>query len=140
MVAAFGHDVATTVTPAPRRRHRNRPSGGAILTGCVTSHPVRTAMAKDAGQGRGGSNPVRWDARLVGGSLNPHTLVLSQAEMAARLGISRQALVGLESGAFGPAAGTSLRILANLGIVLTAFPAEAAAVPQTALGLRAPRA
>jgi len=31
-----------------------------------------------------------------------------------------------------------LRILANLGIVLMAFSAEAAADPQTALGLRAP--
>jgi DNA-binding XRE family transcriptional regulator len=62
---------------------------------------------------------------------------LSQAEMAARLGISRQTLVGLEAGAEGTAAGTLLRILADLGIVLIAFPAEAAADPQTALGLRA---
>jgi DNA-binding XRE family transcriptional regulator len=65
---------------------------------------------------------------------------LSQAEMAARLGISRQTLVGLEAGAEGTAAGTLLRILADLGIVLMAFPAEAAADPQTALGLQAPSA
>lgn len=53
--AAFGHDVATTVTPAVRPRHRNRSSGGAIRAGCVTSHPVRAAQAKNtAGQGRGG--------------------------------------------------------------------------------------
>jgi DNA-binding XRE family transcriptional regulator len=65
---------------------------------------------------------------------------LSQAEMAARLGISRQTLVGLEAGAEGTAAGTLLRILADLGIVLMAFPAEAAADPQMALGLRAPPA
>ena len=65
---------------------------------------------------------------------------LSQADMAARLGISRQTLVGLEAGAEGTAAGTLLRILADLGIVLMAFPAAAAADPQTALGLRAPLA
>ena len=53
MVAAFGHDVATTVTPAARRGHRNRPSVGANRAAFVTSHPVLTAMAKDpAGQGR----------------------------------------------------------------------------------------
>jgi len=56
------------------------------------------------------------------------------------LGISRQTLVGLEAGAEGTAAGTLLRILADLGIVLMAFPAEAAADPQTALGLQAPPA
>jgi transcriptional regulator with XRE-family HTH domain len=63
---------------------------------------------------------------------------LSQADMAARLGISRQTLVGLEAGAEGSAAGTLLRILTDLGIVLIALPAQAAADPQTALGLRAP--
>jgi hypothetical protein len=48
-----GHDVATTVTPAARRGHRNRPSVGANRAAFVTSHPVLTAMAKDAaGQGR----------------------------------------------------------------------------------------
>jgi DNA-binding XRE family transcriptional regulator len=62
---------------------------------------------------------------------------LSQADMAARLGVSRQTLVGLEAGAEGTAAGTLLRILTDLGIVLIALPAQAAADPQTALGLRA---
>ena len=60
--------------------------------------------------------------------------------MAARLGLRRQTLVGLEAGAEGTAAGTLLRILADLGIVLMAFPAKAAADPQTALGLQAPPA
>lgn len=63
---------------------------------------------------------------------------LSQADMAARLGISRQTLVGLEAGAEGTAAGPLLRILTDLGIVLIALPAKAAADPQTALGLRDP--
>jgi DNA-binding XRE family transcriptional regulator len=65
---------------------------------------------------------------------------LSQADMAARLGISRQTLVGLEAGAEGTAAGTLLRILTDLGIVLIALPAQAATDPHTALGLWAPSA
>jgi transcriptional regulator with XRE-family HTH domain len=63
---------------------------------------------------------------------------LSQADMAARLGISRQTLVALEAGAEGTAAGTLLRILTDLGVVLIALPARAAADPHTALGLRTP--
>jgi DNA-binding XRE family transcriptional regulator len=63
---------------------------------------------------------------------------LSQADMATRLGISRQTLVGLEAGAEGTAAGPLLRILMDLGIVLIALPAQAATDPQTALGLRPP--
>lgn len=62
---------------------------------------------------------------------------LSQADMATRLGISRQTLVVLEGGAEGIGAGTLLRILTDLGIVLIALPARAAADPQTALGLLA---
>ena len=65
---------------------------------------------------------------------------LSQAEMAARLGVSRQTLVNLEAGAEGTAAGTLLRILTDLGIVLIALPAQAAADPQAALGFRTPSA
>ena len=60
---------------------------------------------------------------------------LSQASMAARLGMSRQQLVALEGGAEGVAAGTLLRILADLGIVVLALPAQAAADPARALGL-----
>jgi len=63
---------------------------------------------------------------------------LSQAEMATQLGISRQRLIALEAGAEGVAAGTLLRILADFGVVLLAFPAEAAADPVRALGLRMP--
>ena len=60
---------------------------------------------------------------------------LSQASMAARLGMSRQQLVALEGGAEGVAAGTLLRILADLGILVLALPAQAAADPAHALGL-----
>lgn len=63
---------------------------------------------------------------------------LSQAEMAARLGIGRQHLIALEAGAEGVAAGTLLRILGDLGVVVLAFPAEAAADPARALGLGVP--
>ena len=63
---------------------------------------------------------------------------LSQADMAARLGVSRQMLVSLEAGAEGTAAGTLLRILTDLGIVLIALPARTAADPQAALGLWRP--
>lgn len=61
---------------------------------------------------------------------------LSQVDMAVRLGISRQSLIALEAGAEGIAAGTLLRILADLGVVVVAFPAEAASAPVAALGLR----
>jgi hypothetical protein len=57
--------------------------------------------------------------------------------MATRLGISRQTLVGLETGAAGIAAGTLLRSLADLGIVVLALPAPAAADPHAALGWQA---
>ena len=60
---------------------------------------------------------------------------LSQAEMSARLGVGRQQLIALERGAEGVAAGTLLRILADLGIAVLALPAEAAADPARALGL-----
>lgn len=60
---------------------------------------------------------------------------LSQAEMAARLGVTRQHLIALEGGADGVAAGTLLRILADLGIVVLALPQQAAADPARALGL-----
>ena len=60
---------------------------------------------------------------------------LSQASMSARLGVSRQQLVALEGGAEGVAAGTLLRILADLGIVVLALPAPAAANPARALGI-----
>lgn len=63
---------------------------------------------------------------------------LSQASMAARLGVSRQQLVALEGGAEGIAAGTLLRILADLGIVVLALPAPAAANPARALGIGPP--
>jgi hypothetical protein len=49
-------------------------------------------------------------------------------------------LVGLEAGAEGTAASTLLRILTDLGVVLLALPAQAAADPQAALGLREPPA
>jgi ribosome-binding protein aMBF1 (putative translation factor) len=65
---------------------------------------------------------------------------LSQADMAARLGVSRQTLVGLEAGGTeGTAAGTLLRILTDLGVVLIARPARAAAGQQPAFGLSVPR-
>jgi len=60
---------------------------------------------------------------------------LSQASMSARLGVSRQQLVALEGGAEGVAAGTLLRILADLGIVVLALPAPVAANPTRALGI-----
>jgi len=63
---------------------------------------------------------------------------LSQASMSARLGISRQQLIALEAGAEGVAAGTLLRILADLGIVVLALPAAAAADPARALDLAPP--
>lgn len=63
---------------------------------------------------------------------------LSQASMSARLGVSRQQLVALEGGAEGVAAGTLLRILADLGIVVLALPAPAAANPARALGIGLP--
>jgi HTH-type transcriptional regulator/antitoxin HipB len=63
---------------------------------------------------------------------------LNQADMAVRLGVSRQTLVGLEAGAEGTAACTLLRILADLGIVLIALLAQAAADPHAALGLLEP--
>lgn len=61
---------------------------------------------------------------------------MSQADMATLLGLSRQSLVALEGGAEGIAAGTLLRILADLGVVVLAFPSQAAADPAAALGLR----
>lgn len=61
---------------------------------------------------------------------------LSQADMAARLGITRQHLIALEAGAEGVAAGPLLRILADLGIVVLALPRQAAADPARALGLQ----
>ena len=60
---------------------------------------------------------------------------LTQADMAAQQGISRQALVALERGAESMASGTLLRILADLGVVVLAFPAEAAADPTEAIRL-----
>ncbi len=60
---------------------------------------------------------------------------LTQAEMAARLGISRQHLVALEGGAEGARAGAVLRILAELGVVVLALPEAAMADPVAALGL-----
>jgi HTH-type transcriptional regulator/antitoxin HipB len=59
---------------------------------------------------------------------------LSQAAMAAQLGITRQHLVALEAGAEGVAAGTVLRIFVDLGVVLLALPKQAAADPAHALG------
>jgi DNA-binding XRE family transcriptional regulator len=58
---------------------------------------------------------------------------LTQADMAARLGISRQHLVALEHGAEGAAAGTVLRILAELGVVVLALPQTAMADLASAL-------
>jgi HTH-type transcriptional regulator/antitoxin HipB len=63
---------------------------------------------------------------------------LTQAEMAMRLGISRQALSALEGGAEGASAGTVLRILADLGVTVLALPAAAAVDPRRALGLERP--
>ncbi len=60
---------------------------------------------------------------------------LTQADMAARLGISRQHLVALEGGAEGAAAGTVLRLLAELGVVVLALPQTAMADVAAALGL-----
>jgi transcriptional regulator with XRE-family HTH domain len=62
---------------------------------------------------------------------------LTQADMAARLGISRQHLVALESGAEGAAAGTVLRLLAELGVVVLALPQTAMADVAAALSLPA---
>lgn len=63
---------------------------------------------------------------------------LSQADMAGRIGVTRQHLIAMEAGAEGVAAGTLLRILADLGIVVLALPREAAADPVRALGLDPP--
>jgi transcriptional regulator with XRE-family HTH domain len=60
---------------------------------------------------------------------------LTQAEMAARLGIGRQHLVALEGGAEGASAGAVLRILAELGVVVLALPEPALAEPTAAFGL-----
>ncbi len=62
---------------------------------------------------------------------------LTQADMAARLGISRQHLVALERGAEGASAGTVLRILEALGVVVLALPQTAMGDPAAALGLPA---
>jgi len=63
--------------------------------------------------------------------------VLTQADMAARLGISRQTLSALESGADGASAGLVLRLLADLGVVVLAVPAAVATDAQQGLRLTA---
>ena len=63
---------------------------------------------------------------------------LSQADMAAQLGVTRQHLIALEAGAEGVAAGSLLRILADLGVVVLALPRQAAMDPARALGLQPP--
>ncbi len=50
---------------------------------------------------------------------------LTQAAMAAQLGIGRQTLIALESGAEGASAGMVLRILTDLGVTIVALPAAA---------------
>ncbi len=60
---------------------------------------------------------------------------LTQAEMAARLGLSRQMLLALERGAEGAAIGAVLRLLADLGVVVLAFPPAALGNLPAALGL-----
>ncbi|MCB8874418.1 helix-turn-helix domain-containing protein [Acidisoma silvae] len=60
---------------------------------------------------------------------------LTQAEMADRLGMTRQMLVGLENGAEGVGIGTVLRLLADLGVTVLALPAGAMADLPEALGL-----
>jgi transcriptional regulator with XRE-family HTH domain len=45
--------------------------------------------------------------------------------MAAQLGIGRQTLIALESGAEGASAGMVLRILTDLGVTIVALPAAA---------------
>ena len=64
---------------------------------------------------------------------------LTQADMAALLGLGRQTLIALEKGADGTAAGTVLGLLSDLGIVVLAFPPAAAADPAAALGITAPK-
>ncbi len=61
---------------------------------------------------------------------------LTQAEMAARLGLSRQMLLALERGAEGAATGTVLRLLADLGVVVLALPAAAMEDLPAALGIK----
>ena len=63
---------------------------------------------------------------------------LSQADMATQLGVTRQHLIALEAGAEGVAAGSLLRILADLGVVVLALPRQAAMDPARALGLQPP--
>jgi DNA-binding XRE family transcriptional regulator len=60
---------------------------------------------------------------------------LTQAEMAARLGLSRQLLLALERGAEGAGIGLILRLLADLGVVVLAFPPAAMENLPAALGL-----
>jgi hypothetical protein len=55
-VAAFGHDVATTVTPAPRRGHRNRPPAERSERRRLPGLPMRCGWGKIA---REGGRPVR---------------------------------------------------------------------------------
>ena len=64
---------------------------------------------------------------------------LSQADMATRLGISRQHLVALEAGSEGVASGTVFRLLADLGVHLLAFPPAALEDPIRALELSVER-
>jgi DNA-binding XRE family transcriptional regulator len=60
---------------------------------------------------------------------------LTQAEMAARLGLSRQTLLALEGGAEGVGFAIVLRVLADLGVVVLALPAAAMENLPAALGI-----